>query len=544
VLTAALAWPIANVLIERAARNRFSGPPASVSILPFDIGADAKTQAGLVDFLAARMQSNPLVRSAWLVFSPGDARQMGVTTPVKAAAVFGATHALTGRVTGDGKSVTVEGRLIETATGRVSGTFTKTCPVHEESCLQDGLLRAIGSVLDPRGFEPQALPRISKEALPYYLQGMEYLRRDSQSYDLAIERFRQALTIDPSAVMPQIGLAEAYTQRYRARSDATTLAQAEAVLEAALPANPDLPELHAALGDVRRLQGRYDAAARELLTATQADPSNHMFQLRLGEVFAAAGQDAEAQAAYERVMALQPRYWAGYVNYALFHYNRGRFDEAARLIEQLLQWAPDHSSALTTLGAVYLGMGRPFDAEAVSRRACALTPGRICYVNLGLALQRQRRTEEAIVEYERALAFGPPTETHLLNIADAYAYLGKRADAADYFRQAITRAEERLRDNLQNSGLRAILAYCLARVGEASRAKFEIEQALQHSPSDRSVRRYGVLTFESVGDRERALAILRGSPRQVLEELEVSWGTEQMQRDPRYQAIAAEVRSR
>jgi hypothetical protein len=58
------------------------------------------------------------------------------------------------------------------------------------------------------------------------------------------------------------------------------------------------------------------------------------------------------------------------------------------------------------------------------------------------------------------------------------------------------------------------------------------------------VRRYGVLTFESVGDRERALAILRGSPRQVLEELEVSWGTEQMQRDPRYQAIAAEVRSR
>jgi hypothetical protein len=134
VLAAALAWPITNVLIERAARSRFSGPPASVSILPFDIAAGAQIQAGLVDFLAARMQSNPLVRSAWLVFSPGDARQMGVTTPVKAAAVFGATHALTGRVTGDGTLVTVEGRLVETATGRVSGTFTKTCPIDDETC--------------------------------------------------------------------------------------------------------------------------------------------------------------------------------------------------------------------------------------------------------------------------------------------------------------------------------------------------------------------------------------------------------------------------
>jgi Tfp pilus assembly protein PilF len=169
---------------------------------------------------------------------------------------------------------------------------------------------------------------------------------------------------------------------------------------------------------------------------------------------------------------------------------------------------------------------------------------RVCYVNLGMALQRQRRTEEALVEYVRALAFGSPSETLFLNVADAYAYLGKGTEATDYFRRAITIAEARLRDNLQNSGLRAILAYSLAQVGESSRARFEIEQALQHSPSDRTVRRYAVLTYESLGERDRAFEILRGSPSQVLEELEVSWGTQQMRRDPRYDAIATEVRSR
>ena len=544
IVIAALAWPLANLLIDRAARNRFSGPPASVSILPFEIGAGAQIRAGLIDFLAANMQSNPLVRSAWLVFSPGDARQMGVTTPMKAAAVFGATHALTGKVTADNKSVTVEGRLVETATGRVAGTFTKTCPIDDATCLQDGLLRAIGSVLDPRGFEPQELPHISKDAMPYYVQGLEYLRRDSLSYDLAIEQFRRALAIDPAAVMPQIALAEAYTQSYRARRDPMTLMQAEAVLEAALPTNPELPELHAALGDVRRLQGRYDPAIRELLTATQADPSNHLFQRRLADAYAAAGQDADAQAAYERVIALQPRYWGGYVSYALFHYSRAHFDDAARLIEQLIQWAPEHAQALTNLGTIYLAMGRPIDAETVLRRSCSLTPERICFVNLGMALQRQRRTAEALVEYERALAFGPPSETHLLNMADAYAFLGKRAEATDYFKRVIALAQDRVRDNVQDSGPRAILAYSLAQTGDSSRATFEIDQALRHSPNDRTVRRYAVLTYETIGDRSRAFEILRGSPVQVLEELEVSWGMEQMRSDPRYAAIAAEVRSK
>jgi tetratricopeptide (TPR) repeat protein len=255
-------------------------------------------------------------------------------------------------------------------------------------------------------------------------------------------------------------------------------------------------------------------------------------------------QDADAAAAYERVITLQPRYWAGYLNYAVFHYNRGRYDDAARLLEQLIQWTPDHAQALAALGGVYVAMRRNVDAENVSRRSCSLRPTRSCYVNLGIALQRQRRTEEAISAYESALKIGPPNTPLFLNLADAHVYAGRNTEAATYFRRAIASAEERLRINLQDSRERAILAYCLAHVEEAPRAKSEIEQALQHSSDDRTVRRYAVLTFESLGERERALETLRGSPLQVLEELEASWGTEQMRRDPRYEAIASEVRSR
>jgi tetratricopeptide (TPR) repeat protein len=274
------------------------------------------------------------------------------------------------------------------------------------------------------------------------------------------------------------------------------------------------------------------------------DSSNHFYQKFLGDVYAAARQDTDAAAAYQRVIALQPRYWAGYLNYGILHYNRGRYDQAATLIEQLIQWAPDNAQALGTLGAVYVAMGRNGDAEVVSRRSCALRPVRGCYLNLGIALQRQRRSEEAIVEYKRALAFGNPSLTLLLNLATVYTYLGRHEEARDFFERAIASAEERLRVNLQDSGQRAILAYCLAHTAEAARARFEIEQSLQHSPDDRTVRRYAVLTFERLGLRDLALETLRGASRQVLEELEASFGTDELRRDSRYEAVAAEIRSR
>jgi len=189
-------------------------------------------------------------------------------------------------------------------------------------------------------------------------------------------------------------------------------------------------------------------------------------------------------------------------------------------------------------------MGRNADAERVSERSCTLQPGRTCYTNLGIALQRQRRTHEAIAAYTRALEFGTPSVMLLLNTADAYAYLENRTEANGFFGRAVERAQEDLKTNIRNSGLRAILAYCLAKRGETDRAVFELEQAVQSSPEDKNVQKYGVLTYESIGQRDKALEMLRGVTKQVLEELELAWGTEQMRQDPRYQKVAQEVRNK
>jgi serine/threonine protein kinase/Tfp pilus assembly protein PilF len=516
----------------------------AVLILPFEVSGGSGLEEGLLNYVGEQLQNTPDIRNKWLVFTPAEARQHGVTTHAKAASAFGARHVIAGTITLAGTSITVAARLLRAGSAVSIRSLTKTCPLDDEVCLQDGLVREFAGVLDPETMvPPQSAIFANDDALQNYLRGMEYLLRDALSYDLAIKFFRQSMANDPSAVLPSIALADAYMVRYRDTGETELLARVRAVLEEALIPYPSLPRLRASFGNLNRLEGRYDLAERELLTSIRADPTNHLFHRMLGNTYSAMGRDEEAVAAYRKVIELQRRYWGGYHDHALLHYNRGRYQEAADLLETLIQWTPDHAQALMTLGAVYVAMGRNADAEVVSRHSCSVSPRRTCYVNLGIALQRQRKTEEAIFAYHEALAF-PPTTILFLNLADAYAFLNKDEEAMEYFRRCAASAVQRLRVNVQDSGERAILAYCLAETDDGAGAKREIAQALGHSPNSRNVRRYAVLTYESLGERELALDTLKNATPELLDELEASWGTGDLRRDPRYDAVTQEVRSK
>jgi len=441
-------------------------------------------------------------------------------------------------------SLTVAGRLIDLNNSHSPPAFQKTCPLDNAACLQDGVLREIGGLLDPGSFAPVPLPPISRDALPYYLQGIHYLRRDSVSYGEAIPFLQQSIAKDPSAVQPRVALADAAIQEYRDRGNPAMLVVARGILDQILPQHPDLPDLHASFGDLYRWEGKYEAAIRELRIAVNADPSNHVFHRSLGDAYYLSGQDLDATAEFEKAIQLQPRYWAGYVYYALFLHRRGRFQEAAAMLERMLQWVPDHAQGLLNLSAVYVDMGRSADAERVSRRSCELRPGKYCYGNLGIALKRQHRIGEAIAAYEQALSFGNPSEMLLFNMADSYAQLGMHAQALEFFRRAEERMERSLSVNIRESGLRAMLAYCLVQTGDNKRAEFELKQAQQGSPEDKNVQKYSVLTYEAMGQHDKALEALRIVRGQVLDELELAPGTERLRHDPRYSEIAREVRNR
>jgi hypothetical protein len=56
-------------------------------------------------------------------------------------------------------------------------------------------------------------------------------------------------------------------------------------------------------------------------------------------------------------------------------------------------------------------------------------------------------------------------------------------------------------------------------------------------PESRSVIRDAVTAYETLGQREKALAVLRRAPRQLLEEVSRQPDVHDLQRDPRFQAL-------
>ena len=97
------------------------------------------------------------------------------------------------------------------------------------------------------------------------------------------------------------------------------------------------------------------------------------------------------------------------------------------------------SGPITTVSA----NGKPIELELVLQAESLW--------NVGISLQRQRKTEDAIAAYQEALAF-PPTTILFLNLADAYAFLNRDDDALENFRRCGESAVQRVRINVQDSG--------------------------------------------------------------------------------------------
>jgi tetratricopeptide (TPR) repeat protein len=127
----------------------------------------------------------------------------------------------------------------------------------------------------------------------------------------------------------------------------------------------------------------------------------------------------------------------------------GKEAEAAyRLCEQALAADPDNARALTWLSAKFIYLvtsGRSIDPEGDRKRAdelvskaLALDPNyaRAHALKAGI-LSRQGRRDEAIAEYERALALDPALMIPVAELGWQYVFLGQFEKSFEYFDKAI-----------------------------------------------------------------------------------------------------------
>ena len=128
----------------------------------------------------------------------------------------------------------------------------------------------------------------------------------------------------------------------------------------------------------------------------------------LGNIYALKGNKQEARAAFEKMIALNPKSPAGYMKMAIFSQENQHPEEAVKYLETALQQNPNFYPAERLLLALYLKQGQPVKMLAAARAAVAAAPKNPeTHSLLGEALLSQKQPEAAVGEVEQALSLNP-----------------------------------------------------------------------------------------------------------------------------------------
>jgi tetratricopeptide (TPR) repeat protein/TolB-like protein/tRNA A-37 threonylcarbamoyl transferase component Bud32 len=516
---AALGMIAAAIALTPAARQRvrdwLGASPVlhekSVAVLPFTVlGADKQSTPfsdGLTEVLTTKLTQLTLDPTLQVVSAP-DVRARGATTVDAARKEFGVTLALLGSLQAVGDQLQIHLSLVDTRSKQQLRTRNVTTAAADPFAVQDRVVNAVVDMLElevqPR--ERQALETHGTQvagAYDLYMQGRGYLQNYDavQNIGSAIELFGRALQLDSNYALAYAGRGEAYWKMYERSRDPRWVESSQRDCERALSLDAGLPAAHACLGTLYNGTGRYQEATSEFERAIATEPTNDDAYRGLATAYSRLGKPAQAEAIYWRAIELRPQYWAGYNWLGAFYYGQARYDKAAEMFAQVTSLAPDNARGLRNLGTTYVALGRYADAKNVFERGITLRPSDSAFTNLGNAYFYLRRYAEATQAYEQSITYNQADPLLWRNLGDGYYWTpGKRAQAADAYRRAVTLAGEQLRVNPKDVSSLGMLAICEAMLGEKKAALDALGKGLGLAPQDPEMLFKAALVHNHLGD--------------------------------------------
>jgi putative PEP-CTERM system TPR-repeat lipoprotein len=281
------------------------------------------------------------------------------------------------------------------------------------------------------------------------------------------------------------------------------VAQYQSVLET----NPRYAPALVGLGRAASVTGDLPAARRFADRALIAAPNDIESLLFDGDLMRAQGRNAEAQAAYNKVIALQPWHRSAHVEkaymeiaqghfaiaqhdldtaraitpgsvlvtytQALLDLSQGKNNEARDSILKVLRVAPEHMPSLLLAGAVSLNLGALHQAENYLRHYLEANPNHLqARKMLASTLLRSGHSPDALVVLAPALK-KPQQDVQLLALAgETYMQVRDFNNASSYFEQASAL-------NPKAANLRTSLAMSKLGKGEQAQAVADLVLATQ-----------------------------------------------------------------
>jgi tetratricopeptide (TPR) repeat protein len=501
-----------------------------IAVLPFrtlssDAGLSLASE-GISDAIATHLFS---ISSVHLAASP-EKGDLDKPLP-ELARKLGANLIIDGTVQSMDGRLSVIVHLVDPDTRRWLWTHNFTGARGELLNIQEQICAAlIGALkLHPSDREERAAAKPTDNVAAYdlYLEGRKVLknRRDGQAATQALGFFEQACAKDSSFALAWTGVTDASLQLYRVKKDSIWTDKALAAAEQAHRLNPNLPEVHLAMGSAYTATGRNDDAISELKDALKLAPNSDDGYCRLGRAYMAVGRSNEALDAFRRAVKTNPFYWSNHNQLGVACLRLGRNKEALAELQKVVELDPGHASAYNNIGAIYERESRFDESIQMFKRAISLQPYAGPYSNLGTEYFFLGRYQDAIPMFEKAVELSPNDEVAAGNLADAYRQAGQADKARATYDRAIALAYKQLEINPQNATALGSLARCYARKGDPAKGAEFIDRARSVDPADNE------LMYD-----EAVVQSLAGQPQQALSALERAlasgYSLEEAKRDP------------
>ena len=354
-------------------------------------------------------------------------------------------------------------------------------------------------------------PTDSVDAYDYYLQALGYLRRPrtEQTLDNAEGLFRRALDFDPNYALAYAGLCDVYLGRYRLNRHTENIEPAERSCNNALLLNPELSEVHVALGSLYRHKGQYEAAEPEFLRAIVINPKLETAYYGLAMTYKAQDRLHEAEDLFKYTVNLEPGYWGTHLALGNYYLEYGQPADAIPPFRRVTELNPEYALGYNSLGAALYNSGDLSGGEAAYLQSLDIAPSEFALANMGSVYYNTERLESAVKMFERAVDYTPNDYRNWGRLAFAQRFVpGREQDAEENFRAAINLATKALDVNPNDWRNLAYLSSYYANVGDIEQSHSTLEQALALGPNDPHVHYFGAVSSVALGDLEGALRFL------------------------------------
>ncbi|NQV15140.1 tetratricopeptide repeat protein [bacterium] len=207
-----------------------------------------------------------------------------------------------------------------------------------------------------------------------------------------------------------------------------------------LEIDPYNSQAHNNLGTLYEEFGQKDAARAEYELAIQFDPDLAMAHFNVAHLYMGSGAVDSALLAYQKTLELDPKYIPAYFRLSKIYKLKGETDKAAKELEKVIRLNPDMKEAQTELMALKSETNKPKVSVQMPPRTAESDKSKDprYFYNQAIMLIQKKKYEEAIVDFNRAIALKPDYLNAIIALGASYQALRDSEAAIDHYKKALT----------------------------------------------------------------------------------------------------------